>query len=148
MSIRAVPVQRAVGGAAGSCCVRLRQAMYAAFFILLGVLALRPFCVPDFAAGYGGTRAPAGLGSWAVPGGMRIALREKGSCSLGFKPGAILTTAQVGASGILPIASFAPLAPAPDGASVFARARVSATAHLLPDLPLLAYYARSARILR
>ncbi len=148
MNIRTVPVQRAVGGAAGLCCVRLRQVLYAAFFILLGLLALRPFCVPDYAAGYGGNRAPAGLDSWAVPGGIRIALREKGSCSLGFKPGAILTAAHVSASGILPVASLAPLAPAPDGASAFARTRASATARLLPVLPLLAYHARSARILR
>ena len=148
MSIQAVPVQRAVSGAPGVRCARLRTALLAVSFIILGLLALRPFCVPDFAAGNVGSRAPAGLSSWAVPGGIRLALREKGPCSLGFKPGAVLTTAQSTMTGLSRIAGFAPLAPAPAGPRSFARLRAPAKSGFLADPPLRAFYARSVRILR
>ncbi len=147
MSIGAVPFNRAFGEAQGPRCARLRMVMLSAFFVFLGLLTLRPFCVPLLGAVYGGSPAQAGLISWAVPGEVRVALREKGACSLGFKPGAVLTTAQSVASAIVPLAGFAPLAPAPAGVRPLVRPRAPAKTGFLADPPLLTFYARSVRIL-
>lgn len=146
MGIRAVVVNRAI-------CVRerycapVRSAMLAVSFILLGLLTLRPFCVPVVATGFGGSHSPVDMVSWVVPGGDRGALREKGPCSLGFKPGAVLTTAQFKGSVMSQVADFVPLALALDGAQSVGRSRAAAKGFPAHP-PQLTYYARSARILR